>query len=44
MTFINLPVRDLTTAVEFYLALGFTSDQAEPDGAARCSPSPTALG
>ncbi|MEU7607836.1 VOC family protein [Micromonospora sp. NPDC049204] len=32
MTFINLPVRDLTTAAEFYQALGFTSDQAEPDG------------
>ncbi|MEW2430628.1 VOC family protein [Micromonospora sp. NPDC047644] len=32
MTFINLPVRDLTTATEFYRAIGFTSDQAEPDG------------
>ncbi|WP_433133363.1 VOC family protein [Micromonospora sp. CA-240977] len=32
MTFINLPVRDLTTAAEFYQALGFTSDQTEPDG------------
>lgn len=32
MTFINLPVRDLTSAVEFYLALGFTSEQDEPDG------------
>ncbi|MEU8288466.1 VOC family protein [Micromonospora sp. NPDC048905] len=32
MTFINLPVRDLTTAAEFYQALGFTSDQAEPGG------------
>ncbi|MFG2049999.1 VOC family protein [Micromonospora sp. NPDC048935] len=32
MTFINLPVRDLTTAAEFYRALGFTSDQIEPDG------------
>jgi predicted lactoylglutathione lyase len=32
MTFINLPVRDLNTAVEFYRALGFTSDQDEPDG------------
>ncbi|MDG9678574.1 VOC family protein [Micromonospora sp. DH14] len=32
MTFINLPVRDLTTAAEFYRAIGFTSDQGEPDG------------
>ncbi|RLP95652.1 VOC family protein [Micromonospora sp. CV4] len=32
MTFINLPVRDLTTAAEFYRALGFTSDQADVDG------------
>ncbi|MEU1587749.1 VOC family protein [Micromonospora sp. NPDC005710] len=32
ITFINLPVRDLTTATEFYRAIGFTSDQAEPDG------------
>ncbi|MCG5443775.1 glyoxalase [Micromonospora sp. NIE79] len=32
MTFINLPVRDLTTATEFYRAIGFTSDQAVPDG------------
>ncbi|MEV4123208.1 VOC family protein [Micromonospora sp. NPDC049645] len=32
MTFINLPVRDLNTAIEFYRALGFTSDQADPDG------------
>ncbi|WUR62715.1 hypothetical protein OHS32_15495 [Micromonospora chokoriensis] len=32
MTFINLPVRDLTAAIEFYRAIGFTSDQAEPDG------------
>ncbi|MGC4851337.1 VOC family protein [Micromonospora sp. DT15] len=32
MTFINLPVRDLTTATEFYRAIGFTSDQAQPDG------------
>ncbi|MEU8115082.1 VOC family protein [Micromonospora sp. NPDC048947] len=32
MTFINLPVRDLTTATEFYRAIGFTSDQAGPDG------------
>ncbi|WP_328654715.1 hypothetical protein OG598_13325 [Micromonospora sp. NBC_00330] len=32
MTFINLPVRDLTTATEFYRAIGFTSDQADPDG------------
>ncbi|MEO3770347.1 VOC family protein [Micromonospora sp. B9E7] len=32
MTFINLPVRDLTTAAEFYRAIGFTSDQAEQDG------------
>ncbi|MET7375763.1 VOC family protein [Micromonospora arida] len=32
MTFINLPVRDLTTAAEFYRAIGFTSDQTEPDG------------
>ncbi|MET7950920.1 VOC family protein [Micromonospora sp. NPDC005324] len=32
MTFINLPVRDLTTATEFYRAIGFTNDQAEPDG------------
>ncbi|MBM0279490.1 VOC family protein [Micromonospora tarensis] len=32
MTFINLPVRDLTLATEFYRALGFTSDQAELDG------------
>ncbi|MEU7846843.1 VOC family protein [Micromonospora parva] len=32
MTFINLPVRDLTTAAEFYRAIGFTSDQSEPDG------------
>ncbi|MFI6783435.1 VOC family protein [Micromonospora sp. NPDC050276] len=32
MTFINLPVRDLATAVEFYRAIGFTSDQAEPEG------------
>jgi uncharacterized protein len=32
MTFINLPVRDLTTASEFYRALGFTSEQAELDG------------
>ncbi|WP_433269943.1 VOC family protein [Micromonospora vinacea] len=32
MTFINLPVRDLTTATEFYRAIGFTSDQAEPEG------------
>ncbi|MEU8217633.1 VOC family protein [Micromonospora taraxaci] len=35
MTFINLPVRDLTTAAEFYRALGFTSDQAEPGGGTR---------
>ncbi|MCO1594350.1 VOC family protein [Micromonospora sp. RHAY321] len=33
MTFINLPVRDLTTAAEFYRALGFTSDETTPDGA-----------
>ncbi|MEV4660035.1 VOC family protein [Micromonospora sp. NPDC049301] len=32
MTFINLPVRDLTTAAEFYRSLGFTSEQAELDG------------
>ncbi|WCN84201.1 VOC family protein [Micromonospora sp. LH3U1] len=32
MAFINLPVRDLTTAAEFYRALGFTSDQSESDG------------
>lgn len=32
MTFINLPVRDLATAAEFYRALGFTGDQAELDG------------
>ncbi|MEU4474527.1 VOC family protein [Micromonospora sp. NPDC023888] len=32
MTFINLPVRDLMTAAEFYRALGFSTDQAEPDG------------
>ncbi|PWR10633.1 glyoxalase/bleomycin resistance/extradiol dioxygenase family protein [Micromonospora acroterricola] len=32
MTFINLPVRDLTTAAEFYRAIGFTSEQAELDG------------
>ncbi|RZT78163.1 hypothetical protein EV382_1344 [Micromonospora violae] len=32
MTFINLPVRDLTTATEFYRAIGFTGDQAEPAG------------
>ncbi|WP_410812541.1 VOC family protein [Micromonospora sp. 067-2] len=32
MTFINLPVRDLTTAAEFYRALGFTSDQADLGG------------
>ncbi|MFE9917846.1 VOC family protein [Micromonospora sp. NPDC005553] len=32
MTLINLPVRDLTTATEFYRAIGFTSDQAQPDG------------
>ncbi|MEU8185290.1 VOC family protein [Micromonospora sp. NPDC049044] len=32
MTFINLPVRDLTTAAEFYQALGFTSDQTGPEG------------
>ncbi|MCF0097474.1 VOC family protein [Micromonospora sp. NPDC049114] len=32
MTFVNLPVRDLTVATEFYRALGFTSDQATPDG------------
>ncbi|MBM7494732.1 putative lactoylglutathione lyase [Micromonospora luteifusca] len=32
MTFINLPVRDLSTAAEFYRALGFTSDQSEPAG------------
>ncbi|MDG4781083.1 VOC family protein [Micromonospora sp. WMMD961] len=35
MTFINLPVRDLTTAAEFYRALGFTGDQAEQDGGTR---------
>ncbi|GAB4102484.1 VOC family protein [Micromonospora taraxaci] len=35
MTFINLPVRDLTNAAEFYRALGFASDQAEPDGGTR---------
>ncbi|MEH0930372.1 VOC family protein [Micromonospora sp. CPCC 205558] len=29
MTFINLPVRDLTTATEFFRAIGFT---AEPGG------------
>ncbi|WP_030491940.1 VOC family protein [Micromonospora chokoriensis] len=32
MTFINLPVRDLNTAAEFYRAIGFSSDQAGPDG------------
>ncbi|KAB1927197.1 glyoxalase/bleomycin resistance/extradiol dioxygenase family protein [Micromonospora sp. ALFpr18c] len=32
MTFINLPVRDLTTAAEFYRTLGFTTDQTGPDG------------
>ncbi|MGW5557772.1 VOC family protein [Micromonospora sp. NPDC003944] len=32
MTFINLPVRDLTTATEFYRAIGFTADRAEPAG------------
>ncbi|MFC4021577.1 VOC family protein [Micromonospora sp. GCM10011542] len=28
-TFINLPVRDLLTAAEFYRALGFTTDQQD---------------
>ncbi|MET8311054.1 VOC family protein [Micromonospora sp. NPDC005173] len=32
MTFINLPVRDLTTAAEFYRALGFTSEQENLEG------------
>ncbi|GGO19612.1 VOC family protein [Micromonospora parathelypteridis] len=32
MTFINLPVRDLSTAAEFYRALGFVADQTEPTG------------
>jgi len=32
MTFINLPVRDLGTAIEFYRAIGCTGDQAEADG------------
>ncbi|MEU5907009.1 VOC family protein [Micromonospora sp. NPDC047527] len=32
LTFINLPVRELTTAAEFYRALGFSSDQAGPEG------------
>lgn len=32
MTFINLAVRDLTLAAEFYRAIGFTSDQAAPAG------------
>ncbi|MEH1169044.1 hypothetical protein V6V47_27040 [Micromonospora sp. CPCC 205539] len=31
MTFINLPVRDLTTAAEFFRALGFTSEHTEPN-------------
>ncbi|MGC4879940.1 VOC family protein [Micromonospora sp. DT43] len=32
ITFINLPVRDLLTAAEFYRALGFTTGHTEPDG------------
>ncbi|MGC4812963.1 VOC family protein [Micromonospora sp. DT228] len=31
-TFINLPVRDLTLAAEFFRTLGFSTDQAETDG------------
>ncbi|MGS2616639.1 VOC family protein [Micromonospora sp. LZ34] len=32
-TFINLPVRDLTTSTEFFRILGFTAGDLSPDGA-----------
>ncbi|MET8233888.1 VOC family protein [Micromonospora sp. NPDC005298] len=32
MTFVNLAVRDLTLAAEFYRAIGFTTDQTGPTG------------
>ncbi|RKN39660.1 VOC family protein [Micromonospora endolithica] len=32
ITFVNLPVRDLTVAVTFFRALGFTADDPAPDG------------
>ncbi|MEU8298665.1 VOC family protein [Micromonospora sp. NPDC048909] len=31
-TFINLPVRDLSTAAEFFRSIGFTGEQPAPDG------------
>jgi predicted lactoylglutathione lyase len=32
--FVNLPVRDLTVAAEFFRALGFAADEPSPDGTA----------
>lgn len=32
-TFINLPVRDLTTSTEFFRIIGFTAGDPSPDGA-----------